>query len=96
MGIFSCCKSKKKVDYHTLSLVKKINDLTKIIGLQTDSIRTRDNDIKKLKEALKERALCLKIADPWSAQPALLSNSSKGSGQAQALPKQQSQRRHSV
>ena len=57
MGIFSCCKSKKKVDYHTLALVKKINDLTKIIGLQIDSIKTRDNDIKKLKEALRERDL---------------------------------------
>ena len=99
MGIFSCCKPKKVVVYDTEALKNKIDELTAIVEHQNEFIRTRDNDIKKLKEALKERdhifggvrwALSLQTTEPWSAKPALSSNPFKGSGHAKAHPKPQS------
>ena len=57
-----------------------------MIKLQTESIKIRDQDIRNVQEALKERdhilagvkwALSLQTAQPWSPKPAIHSKHSK-------------------
>ena len=59
MGI---CSSKSKKNYDNLELKRQIEDLTRqlnesshMIKLQTESIKIRDQDIRNVQEALKER-----------------------------------------
>ena len=94
MGIGSS-KSKKKQVIQTndnLELNRQIEDLTRqlnesshMIKLQTESIKIRDQDIRNVQEALKERevkwALSLQTAQPWSQKPPIRSKHTKGSQQ---------------